>query len=160
MGRETTTRGRAEQAAALDQFDHAADHLRLESGLRALLEAPQRECTVRFPIRMDDGTTQVFTGDRVQHNRSRGPAKGGIRYDRGVVLEQLRGLAMLMTWKCALARLPFGGAKRRVGCDPPALSARELESLTCRFALGLDEVLGSDRDVPGPDIGTDARVMG
>ena len=146
-------------AAALEQFERAAEYLHLEPALRELLRVPQREWTVRFPVELDDGSTRVFTGYRVHHNVSRGPAKGGIRYFPSTDLDEVRALAMLMTWKCALLGLPFGGAKGGVACDPRALSTRELERLTRRFTVELAGVIGPERDIPAPDVGTNARVM-
>src|SRR5581483_9159858 len=104
-------------AAALEQFDRAAEHLHLDAGLRERLRVPERECAVAFPVLMDDGTTRRFAGYRVQHNLSRGPGKGGLRYHPAVNLDDMRALAMAMTWKCALVRLPFGGAMGGVACD-------------------------------------------
>jgi glutamate dehydrogenase (NAD(P)+) len=146
-------------AAALEQFERAAEYLHLAPALREILRVPQREWTVRFPVALDDGSTRVFTGFRVHHNLSRGPAKGGIRYFPSTDLDEVRALAMLMTWKSALMGLPFGGAKGGVACDPNALSVGELERLTRRFTVELAGVLGPERDIPAPDVGTNARVM-
>ncbi|WP_322511150.1 Glu/Leu/Phe/Val family dehydrogenase, partial [Chloroflexus sp.] len=119
---------------AQQQFDQAADMLRLPDDVRAVLRVPQRELTVNFPVQMDDGTTRVFTGYRIQHNLGRGPAKGGIRYHPSVDIDEVRALAMWMTWKCALVNIPYGGAKGGVIVDPKQLSLGELERLTRRFA--------------------------
>jgi glutamate dehydrogenase (NAD(P)+) len=146
-------------AAALDQFDAAADHLQLDPGIRAILRSPQREWTVRFPVRRDDGTIEVFTGYRVQHNVARGPAKGGIRFHPQTDLDDVRALAMWMTWKSALVGVPFGGAKGGVTVDPSSLSARELEALTRRFATELEGIIGPLSDIPAPDVGTNAQTM-
>jgi len=146
-------------AAALARFDHAADYLHLEPPVRAILRAPRREWTVHFPVERDDGSVQIVTGYRVHHNLARGPAKGGLRYHPALTLDEVRALAMTMTWKCALAGLPFGGAKGGVACDPAALSPRELERLTRRFTVELGDIIGPERDIPAPDVGTDARVM-
>jgi glutamate dehydrogenase (NAD(P)+) len=146
-------------AAALDQFDHAAEYLHLSADLRERLRVPEREWTVHFPVLMDDGTTRVFTGHRVQHNLSRGPGKGGLRYHPTVELDEVRALAMGMTWKCALMRLPFGGAKGGVACDPTRLSRDELERLTRRLTTELVEAIGPERDIPSPDLGTNGQVM-
>ncbi len=146
-------------AAAQRQFDRAADHLGLERGLRDILRAPQREVSVRFPVRLDDGSTRVFEGYRVQHNMSRGPAKGGVRFHPATDLDEVRALAMWMTWKCALVGVPFGGAKGGVACDPGSLSRGELEALTRRFTTELQGVIGPDVDIPAPDVGTNAQVM-
>ena len=146
-------------AAALAQFDAAADHLDLDAGVRETLRAPHRELTVRFPVRLDDGRVRVFTGYRVQHNVARGPAKGGLRYHPSTDLDEVRALAMWMTWKCALVNVPFGGAKGGVTCDPRAMSPRETEALTRRFATELEVLIGPDSDIPAPDVGTNAQTM-
>jgi glutamate dehydrogenase (NAD(P)+) len=146
-------------AAAQAQFDAAADHLGLDAGLRAVLRAPHREYTVHFPVRLDDGSVRVFSGYRVQHNVARGPAKGGLRYHPATDLDDVRALAMWMTWKCALVDVPFGGAKGGVTCDPSGLSAKELEALTRRFATELEGLIGPDSDIPAPDVGTNAQTM-
>ena len=146
-------------AAALEQFDAAADHLALEPGLRAVLRVPKREWTVRFPVQLDDGSVRVFEGYRVQHNVARGPAKGGLRFHPDTDLDDVRALAMWMTWKCALVGVPFGGAKGGVTCDPSSMSPREQEALTRRFATELEGIIGPDRDIPAPDVGTTAQTM-
>jgi glutamate dehydrogenase (NAD(P)+) len=146
-------------AAARAQFDAAADHLGLDDGIRETLREAQREFTVRFPVRLDDGRTRVFTGYRVQHNVARGPAKGGLRYHPSTDLDEVRALAMWMTWKCALVNVPFGGAKGGVTCDPRAMSSREVEALTRRFATELQPLIGPDSDIPAPDVGTNAQTM-
>ena len=155
----TTATGSTPLAAALEQFAGAAVRLNLEPGLREILCSPQRETTVRFPVQMDDGSVRVFTGYRVWHNTTRGPAKGGVRYHPGTDLDEVRALAMWMTWKNALVRLPFGGAKGGVACDPRALSRREVERLTRRFTTELGDLIGPESDIPAPDLGTDAQVM-
>jgi glutamate dehydrogenase (NAD(P)+) len=114
---------------------------------------------VKFPVKLDDGSVRVFTGFRVQHNVSRGPAKGGLRFHPQADLDDVRALAMWMTWKCALVDVPFGGAKGGVTCDPRAMSAKELEAVTRRFATELEPIVGPDRDIPAPDVGTNAQVM-
>ena len=146
-------------AAALEQFDAAADYLDLEPGLRAILRVPQREYTVNFPVKLDDGSVRVVSGYRVQHNVSRGPAKGGLRYHPNTDLDDVRALAMWMTWKCALVDVPFGGAKGGVACDPSRMSTKELEALTRRFATELEGLVGPDSDIPAPDVGTNAQTM-
>jgi glutamate dehydrogenase (NAD(P)+) len=146
-------------AAALEQFDGAADHLDLDPALRAILRVPQREYAVNFPVKLDDGSVRVFSGYRVQHNVSRGPAKGGLRYHPATDLDDVRALAMWMTWKCALVDVPFGGAKGGVACDPSAMSSKELEALTRRFATELEGLVGPDSDIPAPDVGTNAQTM-
>ncbi|HEU5204982.1 MAG TPA: Glu/Leu/Phe/Val dehydrogenase [Candidatus Limnocylindrales bacterium] len=146
-------------AAALEQFDAAAEFLDLEPGLRAVLRVPQREYAVNFPVKLDDGCVRVVSGYRVQHNVSRGPAKGGLRYHPNTDLDDVRALAMWMTWKCALVDVPFGGAKGGVACDPSTMSAKELEALTRRFATELEGLVGPDSDIPAPDVGTNAQTM-
>jgi glutamate dehydrogenase (NAD(P)+) len=158
-GASAPTSGARALAAAMAQFDAAADHLGLEPSLRAILRVPQREYTVHFPVTLDDGTVRVFSGYRVQHNVARGPAKGGLRYHPATDLDDVRALAMWMTWKCALVDVPFGGAKGGVTCDPRAMSAKELEALTRRFATELEGIIGPDSDIPAPDVGTNARTM-
>ncbi len=146
-------------AAALAQFDAAADHIALEPGLRAVLRVAQREFTVHFPVKRDDGSVEVFQGYRVQHNVARGPAKGGLRFHPTADLDDVRALAMWMTWKAALVDVPFGGAKGGVTCDPSSMSPRELEALTRRFAKELEGIIGPDSDIPAPDVGTNAQTM-
>jgi glutamate dehydrogenase (NAD(P)+) len=133
--------------------------LHLEPDLHALLRHPKRELTVNFPVKMDDGTLRMFTGYRVQHNVSLGPAKGGLRYHPEVDLDEVRALAMWMTWKCALVNLPFGGGKGGVVADVRHLSRRELEGLTRRFTTEISFLIGPERDIPAPDLYTDAQVM-
>jgi glutamate dehydrogenase (NAD(P)+) len=145
--------------SALSQFDGVADYLELDPGTRAILRVPKRELTVRFPVKLDDGRVEVFTGYRVQHNLARGPAKGGIRFHPATDLDEVRALAMWMTWKCALVDVPFGGAKGGVTVDPATLSKRELEGVTRRFAAELQGVIGPDTDIPAPDMGTNAQTM-
>jgi glutamate dehydrogenase (NAD(P)+) len=145
--------------SALAQFDAAADRLGLDPGLRAVLRAPKRELIVNFPVEMDDGRIEVFTGYRVQHNLARGPAKGGIRYHPSVDLDEVRALAMWMTWKCAVVRLPYGGAKGGVVCDPKRMSQRELERLTRRYATEISPLIGPDSDIPAPDVNTGPQTM-
>ena len=159
---QQTTRDLPESSAyatALAQFDAVADRLALDDGVRAILRAPRRELTVNFPVHMDDGSVQVFTGYRVQHSLFRGPSKGGIRYHPAVDLDEVRALAMWMTWKCAVVDIPYGGAKGGVTVDPGALSQRELEGLTRRFASEISIVIGPEKDIPAPDVGTNEQVM-
>ena len=141
------------------QFDLAADKLNLDPGLRKVLREPRRELTVHFPVKMDDGSVQVFTGYRVQHNLSRGPAKGGIRYHQDVSLDEVKALAMWMTWKCAVVGIPYGGGKGGVVVDPKKLSLKELEGLTRRFATEISVLIGPERDIPTPDVNTNAQTM-
>jgi glutamate dehydrogenase (NAD(P)+) len=141
------------------RFDAAADIIGLPDGTRQILREVKRELTVHFPVRHDDGTVHLYSGYRVHHNISRGPAKGGIRYTQGLSLETVRALAMLMTWKCAVVGIPYGGAKGGVDVDPRQLSANELEHLTRRYATEIGLLIGPEKDIPAPDLGTDARVM-
>ena len=141
------------------QFDNAAEILNLSPGLRGVLREVRRELLVRFPVKMDDGSLQVYEGYRVQHNTTRGPAKGGLRFHPATNLEEVKALAMWMTWKCALANLPYGGAKGGVVVDPSALSSRELERLTRRFASEIALLIGPDSDIPAPDVNTSGQVM-
>jgi glutamate dehydrogenase (NAD(P)+) len=145
--------------AMAERFNIAADHLGLEQGLRDILRIPDRELTVAIPIRMDDGSMRVFTGYRVQHNFSRGPCKGGIRFAPDVNLDEVRALAAWMTWKCAVVDLPFGGGKGGVICTPSELSQGELERITRRYTTGILDILGPDRDVPAPDVNTNEQTM-
>jgi glutamate dehydrogenase (NAD(P)+) len=144
---------------ALRQLKDAAQRLHLDPAIHARLASCQREFTVNFPVRMDDASVRIFTGYRVQHSLVRGPVKGGLRYSTGVSLDEVRALAMWMTWKCALVGLPFGGAKGGVICDPHALSLGELERLTRRFATELAVLISPEQDIPAPDVGTNAQVM-
>ncbi|HLY35402.1 MAG TPA: Glu/Leu/Phe/Val dehydrogenase [Candidatus Limnocylindria bacterium] len=146
-------------AVAQQQFDAAAEKLDLDDGLRRVLRVPKRELTVNFPVTMDDGHVEVFTGYRVQHNLSRGPAKGGIRYHQDVTLDEVRALAMWMTWKCAVVNIPYGGGKGGVIVDPKQLSLRELEGLTRRYATEISPLIGPDRDIPAPDVNTNSQTM-
>jgi glutamate dehydrogenase (NAD(P)+) len=145
---------------AQQQFDTIAERMQLADGMRQLLRVPGREFTTHFPVPMDDGSTRVFTGYRVQHNVARGPAKGGIRYSPLVALNEIRALAMWMTWKCAVVNLPFGGAKGGVCCNTKELSRPELERLTRRYTTEIAMLIGPTSDIPAPDMYTDARVMG
>ncbi len=144
---------------AQQQFDKAAELLDLPRSIREVLRVPQRELTVNFPVKMDDGITTVFTGYRVQHNLGRGPVKGGIRYHPNVDIDEVRALAMWMTWKCALVNIPYGGAKGGVVVDPAKLSMNELERLTRRFATEISILIGPDRDIPAPDVNTNPQIM-
>ena len=144
---------------AVAQFDQAAEAMELDLTLRERLKLPQRSLIVSLPIRMDDGRVEVYTGYRVQHDSSRGPTKGGIRYHPDVNLGEVAALAMWMTWKCALADLPYGGAKGGIAIAPKQLSRPELQRLTRRYAAEIFPLIGPDKDVPAPDVGTDAQVM-
>ncbi len=144
---------------AVAQFDQAAERLGLSQAMRAILRKPKRELIVNFPVRMDNGDVEMFTGYRVQHNINRGPAKGGIRFSPEVSLDEVRALAMWMTWKCAVVGIPFGGAKGGVICDPHALSRSELERLTRRYATEISILIGPDSDIPAPDMNTNPQIM-
>jgi glutamate dehydrogenase (NAD(P)+) len=144
---------------AQQQFDLAAEYLNLSPGLRKVLREPKRELTVHFPVKMDDGEVRVFTGYRVQHNLSRGPAKGGIRYHQNVTLDEVKALAMWMTWKCAVVGIPFGGGKGGVIVDPKKLSLREVEGLTRRYATEISIIIGPEKDIPAPDVNTNSQTM-
>lgn len=146
-------------AVAQAQLDQVADFVDLNDDLRLFLRTPQRELIVHFPVEMDDGHMRIFTGFRVHHNMAKGPTKGGIRYHPDVTLDECRALAMWMTWKCALMNLPYGGAKGGVIVDPKALSTRELEKMTRRYATEITSFIGPEKDIPAPDIGTNAQVM-
>jgi glutamate dehydrogenase (NAD(P)+) len=144
---------------AVAQFDQAAEAMELDHNLRERLKLPQRSLILSLPVRMDDGRVEVYAGYRVQHDSSRGPTKGGIRYHPDVNLGEVAALAMWMTWKCALADLPYGGAKGGVAIAPKQFSKPELQRLTRRYAAEIFPLIGPDKDVPAPDVGTDAQVM-
>ena len=144
---------------AVAQFNEAAEAMHLDPNLRERLKLPQRSLIVSIPVKMDDGHVEVFTGYRVQHDTARGPSKGGIRYHPEVNLGEVAALSMWMTWKCALADLPYGGAKGGVRVDPKLLSRGELQRLTRRYAAEIFPLIGPDKDVPAPDVGTDQQVM-
>ena len=141
------------------QFDTAAEKLGLDDGMRQVLRNPKRQLIVSIPTLMDDGSVRVYEGYRVQHNIARGPAKGGIRYHPKVTLDEVKALAFWMTWKCATVNIPYGGAKGGVTCDPKKMSRGELERMTRRFASELSILIGPDRDIPAPDMYTDAQTM-
>src|SRR6056297_1538340 len=140
-------------------FDQAAEHLEIDPGVRELLLMAQREVQVQVTIERDNGELATFVGFRVQHNNSRGPMKGGMRYHHDVNLDEVRALASLMTWKTAVVNLPYGGAKGGIGVNPHDLSDRELERLTRAFVDQIHDIVGPDSDIPAPDMGTDFRVM-
>jgi glutamate dehydrogenase (NAD(P)+) len=146
-------------ASAQSQLAEAIDHLGYGADVHAVLSRPRRELTVSIPLRRDDGSVCVLTGYRVQHNYSRGPAKGGVRFSSSVNLDEIRALAMWMTWKCALIDIPFGGAKGGVAVDPATFSDRELERITRRYTSEIEPIIGPERDIPAPDIGTDEQTM-
>ena len=141
------------------RFDFAARKLNLDEGLWRVLRYPAREVIVHFPVSMDDGRIEVFTGYRVQHSQARGPSKGGIRYGPDVTLDEVRALASWMTWKCAVVNIPFGGAKGGVICDPKTMSQGELERMTRRYTAEIIEFLGPEKDVPAPDVNTNEQTM-
>ncbi|MGZ6754635.1 MAG: Glu/Leu/Phe/Val family dehydrogenase [Nocardioides sp.] len=145
--------------SALLQLEGAVRHLGLDDGLHQLLATPRRSLEVAVPLRRDDGTLEVLNGYRVQHNLSRGPAKGGVRFHPHTDLDEVRALAMWMTWKCALIGIPYGGAKGGVAVDPRALSRNELERVTRRYASEIMPVIGPEKDIPAPDVGTDEQTM-
>ncbi len=141
------------------RFDVAARKLNIGEGLAKYLRTPNREIVVHIPVVMDDGNLEVFDGFRVQHNIARGPCKGGIRYAPNVTLDEIRGLAAEMTWKCAVVNIPFGGAKGGIVCDPAKLSSGELERITRRYTAEILDYIGPDRDVPAPDMNTNEQTM-
>jgi glutamate dehydrogenase (NAD(P)+) len=140
-------------------FDRAADHLGLDESIRRLLRTPKRELTVQVPVEMDDGRLETLVGYRVQHSDARGPMKGGLRYHYDVDLDEVRALASLMTWKTAVVNIPYGGAKGGICVDPRELSKKELQRLTRKFVDQIHEVIGPDKDIPAPDMGTNAEMM-
>jgi glutamate dehydrogenase (NAD(P)+) len=144
---------------AMKQVDTAAKYLNLNPGLIEKVKQTKRELTVHFPVKMDDGRIEIFTGYRIQHNMTRGPAKGGIRYHPDVDLDEMRALSMWMTWKTAVVNVPFGGAKGGVQCDPQAMSRQEVENMTRRYIWEIAIVIGPDRDIPAPDVNTNPQVM-
>jgi glutamate dehydrogenase (NAD(P)+) len=145
--------------AAEARFDEAARRLKMDPGIEKILRTSAREITVHIPVQLDDGRLEVFTGYRVQHSIARGPGKGGIRFAPDVTLDEVRALAAWMTWKCAVVNLPFGGAKGGVICDPRLLSETELEKITRRYTAEILPFIGPERDVPAPDVNTNAQTM-
>lgn len=144
---------------ALEQLDEAASHLDLKQGILEVLRRPKRELTVNFPVLMDSGDVRVFTGYRVHHSTVPGPSKGGLRYHPSVDLDEIRAMAMWMTWKCAVVSIPYGGAKGGVVVDPRELSERELERLTRRYATEISPLMSPEGDIPAPDVGTNPKIM-
>ncbi|WP_327086378.1 Glu/Leu/Phe/Val dehydrogenase [Nonomuraea sp. NBC_01738] len=153
------TPGQQALESALHQLGQAAEHLGLDDGLRTMLATPRRSLTVSVPVRREDGRMDVVQGFRVQHNVSRGPAKGGIRFHPGTDIHEVTALAMWMTWKCALVGIPYGGAKGGVAVDPTLLTTRELERLTRRYVNEILPLIGPEKDIPAPDVGTDEQTM-
>src|SRR6516164_3201385 len=145
--------------AMLQEFDGAARILNLETGIWKILTHPKRQITVCCPVQMDNGEIEVFTGYRVQYNITLGPAKGGVRYHPGVTLDEVTTLAAWMTWKCAVAHIPFGGGKGGIICDPNIMSRRELEALTRRYVAEIVDAIGPEKDVPAPDVNTNEQTM-
>jgi glutamate dehydrogenase (NAD(P)+) len=145
--------------AMLQEFDGAARLLGLEEGIWKMLTSPKRQIIVSCPVAMDNGKIEVFTGYRVQYNITLGPAKGGIRYHPDVTLDEVKALAAWMTWKCAVANIPFGGGKGGVVCDPTKMSRRELEALTRRYIAEIVDAIGPEKDVPAPDVNTNEQTM-
>jgi glutamate dehydrogenase (NAD(P)+) len=145
--------------AMLEEFDGAARLLGLDPGIWKILTSPKRQITVSCPVQMDNGEIEVFTGYRVQYNITLGPAKGGIRYHPDVTLDEVTALAAWMTWKCAVAHIPFGGGKGGIICDPTRMSRRELEALTRRYVAEIIDAIGPDKDVPAPDVNTNDQIM-
>src|SRR3984885_7840541 len=141
------------------RFDFAARKLNLDEGLWRVLRHPSREIIVHFPVTLDDGRIEMFTGFRVLHSQARGPGKGGIRYSPAVSLDEVRALASWMTWKCAVVNIPFGGAKGGVICDPKKMSMGELERMTRRYTAEIIDFIGPEKDVPAPDVNTNEQVM-
>jgi len=155
----TTIRPVSDYEEVVRLFERAADDLNLGEDVRLLLRMPYRELHVEVPVRMDNGRVHVFPGFRVQHSGARGPYKGGVRYHPQVNLDEVRMLAALMTWKCALVDIPFGGAKGGVQCDPSTMSLNELNRMTRRYTQNIAHIIGVNRDIPAPDMGTNAQVM-
>ncbi len=145
--------------AMLQEFEGAARILNLDPGIWQILTHPKRQIVVSCPIQRDSGQIEVFTGYRVQYNITLGPAKGGIRYHPGVTLDEVTALAAWMTWKCAVAQVPFGGGKGGIICDPSTMSRREIEALTRRYTAEIIDAIGPEKDVPAPDVNTDAQIM-
>lgn len=144
---------------AQKQFNNAADILKLDEGIRKKLIIPERCLTVAIPTRMDDGRLEVFIGHRVQHNTTRGPSKGGIRYHPNVTLDEVKALASWMTWKCATMGIPYGGAKGGITCNPKEMTQTELERMTRRFASEISIIIGPEKDIPAPDVYTNSQTM-
>jgi glutamate dehydrogenase (NAD(P)+) len=146
--------------SVLEEIDITAERIKLNSGVHKMLKAPERELTVAIPIEMDNGEIDVFTGYRVQHSSARGPCKGGIRYHPNANLDEVKALATLMSFKCAVSNVPYGGAKGGITCAPSKLSKKELQRLTKRYATMILPIIGPRRDIPAPDVNTNAETMG
>jgi glutamate dehydrogenase (NAD(P)+) len=143
----------------LERLDDTMDRLGLKKGMQKYLRSPRKILEVSVPIKTDKGTIEIYRGFRVQHNTNRGPAKGGIRYHQDVTLDEIKALAMIMTWKCSLVGLPFGGAKGGVIVDPYSVSQNELEHITRRYTFEIIDSIGPEKDIPAPDVGTNSQVM-
>jgi len=162
MAVETPTKDKPQQSLfdiAVEQFNIAADVVGLDDDMRRMLSVCKRELTVNFPVEMDDGSVQVFRGHRVQHNLGPGPSKGGIRYHQDVTLDEVKALAMWMTWKCAVVGLPYGGGKGGVAVNPKLLSQSELQNLTRRYTTEISVIIGPHTDIPAPDVNTNPQIM-
>ncbi len=162
MAVETPTKDKHQQSLfdiAVEQFNIAADVVGLDDDMRRMLSVCKRELSVNFPVEMDDGSVQVFRGHRVQHNLGPGPSKGGIRYHQNVTLDEVKALAMWMTWKCAVVGLPYGGGKGGVAVNPKLLSQGELQNLTRRYTTEISVIIGPHSDIPAPDVNTNPQVM-
>jgi glutamate dehydrogenase (NAD(P)+) len=145
---------------ARQQLDRVADRIELDAGIHARLRQPRRLMEVAVPTRMDDGSTQVFTGYRVQHSLDRGPGKGGLRFHPDVTMDEVKALAMWMTWKCAVVNIPYGGAKGGITCNPKQMSVYEIERMTRRFVAEIAPIIGPETDIPAPDVNTTPQIMG
>ncbi|MFC1690608.1 Glu/Leu/Phe/Val dehydrogenase [Nanoarchaeota archaeon] len=145
---------------AKKQFDIAAKQMKLDDDMTTCLRLPERELTVNFYVKMDDGKLKTFTGFRVQHNNARGPYKGGIRYHQDVSIEEVKALATWMTWKCAIVDIPFGGGKGGIICNPKELSEKELRRITIAFTNSISRIIGPNVDIPAPDVNTNPKIMG
>src|SRR5256714_2469555 len=160
VGHRTGEQRAASASATVDHYlAEAVTRLALDDAVREVLRAPQQEVHVRLPVKVAGGKLRVFNGYRVQHNNVRGPFKGGLRFHPEVDLDEVRAMASLMTWKCALVEVPFGGAKGGVDCSPDELEMADVEAITRVFTTRVDRLLGPERDIPAPDMGTDARTM-
>lgn len=144
----------------VQHYNRAADKMKLDPNVRGVLEKPERVLEVNFPVKMDDRTIKMFSGYRIQHSTARGPAKGGIRYASDVYMDEVKALATLMTWKCAVVNLPYGGGKGGVTCDPKNMSESELERLSRRYFAEIAVIIGPEKDIPAPDVNTNAKIMG
>ena len=151
--------GKSAYEIAVEQFDNAVKYLDIKHGIVDMLRVPKRQLIVNFPVRMDDESVKMFTGYRVHHSTARGPTKGGIRYHPDVTLDEVKALAMWMTWKCAVVGIPYGGAKGGVICNPKEMSLRELENLTRRYATDISVLMSPGGDIPAPDVNTNAQIM-